>query len=109
MEYSRAMHQFIAKLIIISLLFSSAEAAVCAVYVALDDGTNQVQVDEKQTDFGERYAEDSCNQMCHCTHHIGAFITNSALTLRSVTLVSFHFSDDYSSKESPPLYRPPII
>lgn len=102
------MIQLIAKLVIVILTFTSTEAAVCAVHFSLDNDTQYVHVDNSQ-DSSHSYDEASCGHLCHCAHSVGMFSHRNISILQSVNSFSFYNAKCYSSKKSPPLYRPPIV
>ena len=101
------MPRFIIKLVIIALLFSSAEAAMCGILSLPDSESAVVQLADNG-DIDEHSAEYFCSHLCHCAQHLAAFPYETSLTLSALGNVSYAYSDRYSSKESPPLFRPPI-
>ena len=100
------MTQFIAKIIVIALLFVSAEAAICSTFHLLDSD-ELVHIDDDNA-HNELFEENSCNHMCHCAHHFATFSTDTSLIPNNSDQEVSHYSDHYSSNDSPPLFRPPI-
>jgi hypothetical protein len=101
------MTQFIVKLIIVTLLFTSAEAAVCSIHLAADGDIGVVEVGNSEH-LGGLIDDGSCNNMCHCAHHFAAFSTDASLTIHFAKSEVICYTEFYSSKDSPPLFRPPI-
>lgn len=102
------MTRLIIKLTIVALLFSSAEAAVCGILSLTDSHSASIQFADNDS-VDEHEEEVFCSHLCHCAHHLAAFPHDETfLTLTSLDYVSCADSDHYSSKYSPPLFRPPI-
>ncbi len=101
------MTQFIVKLIIIALLFTSAEAAICSIHFAAEGDIEVVELDNGDH-LGGLIDDGVCNHLCHCAHHFAAFSTGVSLTLHSAKSEVTNYTEFYSSKDSPPLFRPPI-
>ncbi|MDW3094693.1 MAG: hypothetical protein R8G33_03370 [Gammaproteobacteria bacterium] len=101
------MTKFFAKFIVIALLFVSAEAAVCSTFHLFD---NDEEVSHLYDNDGqaELFEENSCNHLCHCAHHFATFSTDISLIPNNSDQEASHYTDHYSSKDSPPLFRPPI-
>lgn len=103
------MTQMLNILLIIALLFGSAEAAVDSAYIESDhhDSSHYLHDhDDMHTDVN--HDEDQCNHYCHCVHNIAALSTYSGLSASNLsTLIGIR---DYSYHYQPvsPLYRPPI-
>ena len=102
------MTQFIVKLIITALLFTSVEAAVCSIYFAAEGDIEVVEHDSGDH-LGGLIDDGTCNHMCHCVHHFAAFSTGASLILHSAKSEAIYYTEFYSSKDSPPLFRPPIV
>jgi hypothetical protein len=101
------MTQFIVKLIIIALLFTSAEAAICSIHFAAEGDIEVVELDSSEHLDG-LIDDGSCTHMCHCAHHFAAFSTGASLVLHSAKSEVNYYTEFYSSKDTPPLFRPPI-
>lgn len=101
------MPRLIIKLVVIALLFSSAEAAVCGILSLSDTDSAVIQLADND-DFDEHMADNFCNHLCHCAHHLAAFSHETSLKLSTSGSAFCAYIDCYSSKDSPPLFRPPI-
>ena len=101
------MPSFIIKLVVIALLFSSAEAAMCGILSLPDSDSAVIQLADND-DIDEHSAEIFCSHLCHCAHHLAAFPREMSLKLSTSDSAFYGYFDCYSSKDSPPLFRPPI-
>lgn len=101
------MPSFIIKLVVIALLFSSAEAAMCGILSLPDSESAVIQLADNGDD-DEHSAEYFCGHLCHCAQHLAAFPHEMSLKFSASGSAFYGYSDRYSSKESPPLFRPPI-
>lgn len=101
------MTRLIIKLIIVALLFSSAEAAVCGILSLSDSHSASFHLADNDS-FDEHEEEFFCSHLCHCAHHLAAFPHETSLALSTSGNITYSYTDHYSSKHSPPLFRPPI-
>ena len=101
------MTQFTVKLIILALLFTSAEAAICSIHFAAEGDIEVVELDNSEH-LGGLINDGTCDHMCHCANHFAAFYTGASLALHAAQSEVIYYTEFYSSKDSPPLFRPPI-
>ncbi len=105
------MSQILSRLLIIALLFGSAEAAIDSVHIdsGHNDGSNHVVHDHAELDTNVDHDQDSCEHYCHCTQQLGALLSNTASVHQKyfVDANSYYFQYRYQPHSS--LYRPPII
>ncbi len=103
------MAQLFNILLIIAVLFGSAEAAVDSIH--LDDGHksgSHIVHDHNDLDSDVDHEEDNCNRYCHCTHYIGTLFPKTSTIFHTYSLETG--SNDYNYRYQPllSLYRPPI-
>ena len=102
------MTQFLAKFIVLALLFVSAEAAVCSSLHLINNDEEVVDLHDTDghSDIHEEY---SCSHICHCAHHFATLFNGTALISQKNDQGVYHSADHYYSTSSPPLFRPPIL
>ena len=103
------MTQLLNILLIIALLFGSAEAAVDSIHIDDDHNlSSHIVHDHDDLDIDVDHDEDSCNHYCHCTHHIGVLFANNTAIFDAYYLEEGSNNYRYRYQPLPSLYRPPI-
>lgn len=105
------MSQILSRLLIIALLFGSAEAAVDSVHIDNDhnEGSSHIVHDHDGFDADVEHDQDNCEHYCHCAQQLGAFFTSTSPVYLTylVGVNSYYYQYRYQPLFS--LYRPPII
>jgi len=105
------MSRLLIKLLLITFLFGSVDAAVDCASIDIDHGqsTDHLIDDHDKpnsTDDGE-----DCFHHCHCNcaGQLGLAFTTSVNSVQTSVIVKIGDTHSYRSNLSPPLFRPPII
>ena len=104
------MTQVLSRLLIIALLFGSAEAAVDSMHIDgdHDSGNSHMLHDHDDPASDVDHNEDNCNHYCHCTHQMGALFTHTSSIFHTYYIETASHFYRYRYQPLSSLFRPPI-
>lgn len=111
--HNKSMPQLLIKLLLISFLFGSVDAAVdCAsIDIGIDHGQGVDHLIDDHDKPNSTDDEQDCFHHCHCNcaGQLGLAFTTCVSSIQTSEIVKISDTHLYRSSLSPPLFRPPII